>query len=118
MELFNKLPYNCPKSARLDINYQSISVPNLCGSITLTRKLKNVNTLGIYRVHLISPPGISIKVHPRLLKFHKIGEEKSFKVTLRANKHNLGQRYVFGKMTLFDGKHFVRSPIAANVIQY
>ncbi|CAM8989685.1 unnamed protein product [Rhodiola kirilowii] len=117
MKLFNEVSYNCPKSASLDINYPSISVPNLSGSNTLTRKLKNVGTPGIYRVHLISPPGISVKVHPRVLKFHMIGEEKSFKVTLRANKHNLGQKYVFGKMIWFDGKHFVRSPIAANVLQ-
>uniref|UniRef100_A0A7N0UIF5 Subtilisin-like protease SBT5.3 n=1 Tax=Kalanchoe fedtschenkoi TaxID=63787 RepID=A0A7N0UIF5_KALFE len=115
---FTEGPYTCPESATLDVNYPSISVVNLTGPVTLTRKLKNVGAPGVYRVHVASPHGVSVKVHPRVLRFLEVGEEKSFKVTLAPKKHNLGQTYVFGKMTWLDGKHVVRSPIAANVLRH
>ncbi|KAF2311957.1 hypothetical protein GH714_027609 [Hevea brasiliensis] len=112
VEQISQSPYNCPKSASLlDFNYPSITVPALSGSVTLSRKLKNVGSPGKYVVHIREPYGISVSVKPRILKFEKIGEEKSFKITLKAKWKGAAKNYEFGSLTWTDGFHNVRSPI-------
>lgn len=110
--LFSESPYECPKSANLmNFNYPSITVPALSGSVTVTRKLKNVGSPGTYAARIREPSGISVHVEPHLLKFENVGEEKSFELTLEAKKHDVAKDYVFGGLTWSDGKHYVRSPI-------
>lgn len=113
IELFSDSPYKCPKSVSLlDINYPSITVPNLSGSITMSRTLKNVGSPGTYTASVREPAGISVSIEPQTLKFDKIGEGKSFKMTLKVKNAKRGvQDYVFGRVTWSDGKHYVRSPI-------
>lgn len=113
IQLFAGAPYKCPKvTTLLDFNYPSITVPELFGSVTVTRKLKNVGSPGTYAARLRPPTGISVHVDPTMLTFDQIGEEKSFKLTLQANKgHGMPSNYVFGGLTWSDGKHYVRSPI-------
>lgn len=113
IELFSDSPYKCPKSVSLlDINYPSITAPNLSGSITVSRTLKNVGSPGTYTASVHEPAGISVSVEPQTLKFEKIGEEKSFKMTLKVkNAKRVVQDYVFGRLTWSDGEHYVRSPI-------
>nr|APH81258.1 subtilisin-like serine protease A [Hevea brasiliensis] len=112
MSAFADKPYNCPSknSSLLDLNYPSITVPNLSGKVTLTRTLKNVGTPGLYTAHINAPEGITVKVEPMRLKFNKTNEEKSFKVTLRAEE-NASDFYAFGGLVWSDGVHNVRSPI-------
>lgn len=110
--LFSEQPYSCPKKVILiDFNYPSITVPNLNGSITVTRTVKNVGSPGTYKARVIRPPGITVLVKPNRMKFHKIGEEKSFKLTLKLKQRSAAKEYVFGKLIWSDGKHYVRSPI-------
>ncbi|XP_038711833.1 subtilisin-like protease SBT5.4 [Tripterygium wilfordii] len=105
--------YECPESVNLaDFNYPSMSVPNLSGSITLTRKLKNVGSPGVYAAHVREPYGISVSVEPKMLKFEKVGEEKMFQMTLKPKWDGAAKEYVFGGLAWTDGKHYVRSPIA------
>ncbi|XP_059667215.1 subtilisin-like protease SBT5.4 [Cornus florida] len=112
IQLFSKAPYTCPKSLNLlNFNYPSISVPNLSGSVTLTRRVKNVGSPGTYTARIREPLGISISVEPSVLKFDKIGEEKSFELTLKAKSADAAKDYVFGELRWSDGKHYVRSPI-------
>jgi hypothetical protein len=112
IELFSGAPYECPKATSLlDFNYPSITVPKLSGSVTVTRKLKNVGSPGTYAALVREPIGISVHVHPKILKFDQIGEEKSFSLTLEAKGHGEAKNYVFGGLTWSDGKHYVRSPI-------
>uniref|UniRef100_A0A2N9GWV9 Subtilisin-like protease fibronectin type-III domain-containing protein n=1 Tax=Fagus sylvatica TaxID=28930 RepID=A0A2N9GWV9_FAGSY len=111
VSIFSDDPYKCPKPISLtNLNYPSITVPNLSHSITVTRTLKNVGSPGTYRVDVQKPSGISVTVEPRSLKFKKIGEEKSFNVTLRI-KAKAAKDYVFGNLVWSDTKHYVRSPI-------
>ncbi|GMY09599.1 subtilisin-like protease SBT5.3 [Fagus crenata] len=111
VSIFSDDPYKCPKPISLtNLNYPSITVPNLSHSITVTRTLKNVGSPGTYRVGVQKPSGISVTVEPRSLKFKKIGEEKSFNVTLRI-KAKAAKDYVFGNLVWSDTKHYVRSPI-------
>ncbi|KAL5771778.1 hypothetical protein ACOSP7_015932 [Xanthoceras sorbifolium] len=109
---FSEGPYECPSSANImDFNYPSITVPKLSGSVTVTRKLKNVGSPGTYAARVREPLGISVSVEPNMLTYEKIGEEKSFKVTLKAKWPCAAKNYTFGGLTWTDGKHYVRSPI-------
>jgi len=112
LRLFSDGPYKCPKSGSLmDFNYPSITVPNLNGSVTVTRTLKNVGTPGTYTAQLRAPRGISVSVEPKSLKFEKIGEEKTYKLSLKANRAGVARDYVFGSLVWSDGHHSVKSPI-------
>ncbi|KAL3576971.1 hypothetical protein D5086_022254 [Populus alba] len=113
MSIFIEEPYACPPKniSLLNFNYPSITVPNLSGNVTLTRTLKNVGTPGLYRVRVKKPDGILVKVEPESLKFSKLNEERTFKVTLKAKDNRFISSYVFGGLTWSDGVHHVRSPI-------
>ncbi|KAH7837867.1 hypothetical protein Vadar_019105 [Vaccinium darrowii] len=112
IKLFSNAPYNCPSNFSLiDFNYPSITVPNLSGSVTVSRKVKNVGSPGVYAAHIRHPRGVLISVEPKVLKFDKTGEEKSFKLTLTNKKLGGPGEYEFGQLTWSDGHHYVRSPI-------
>lgn len=107
---FSDGPYKCPPSASLlNFNYPSIGVQNMTGSVTVTRRLKNVGTPGVYRARVRQPEGVRVSVEPRFLKFDKVGEEKSFKLTIAGVVP--AKRMVDGTLIWTDGEHFVRSPI-------
>ncbi|CAI0440324.1 unnamed protein product [Linum tenue] len=120
LKLFSDAPHECPKHARImDLNYPSIAVPKLKGgsSITMTRKVKNVGkSPARYAVRIKEPKGVSVSVKPNVLKFNKLGEEKKFKVILKAKWNGTADDYVFGGITWTDGIHYVRSPIAVYVV--
>ncbi|KAK9152338.1 hypothetical protein Syun_010647 [Stephania yunnanensis] len=103
-------PFNCSKSFDVvDFNYPSITVPNLNGTVTLTRRIKNVGGSNvIYKAVVRSPPRISVTVEPKTLKFEKTLEEKEFKVTLKAEIAGAAIDYVFGSLLWTDEKHYVR----------
>ncbi|XP_057505520.1 subtilisin-like protease SBT5.3 [Actinidia eriantha] len=111
--IFSESPYTCRNLISLaNFNYPSITVPNLNGSVTVTRTVKNVGSPGTYRVRVQNPDGVSVSVKPESLKFKKVGEEKSFKVTMKVEEaYKASRGYVFGQLTWADGKHYVRSPI-------
>ncbi|KAI9159748.1 hypothetical protein LWI28_001538 [Acer negundo] len=113
IEPFSGGTYECPSPANniLDFNYPSITVPKFSGSVTVTRKLVNVGSPGTYAARVREPVGISVSVEPNILRYEKIGEEKSFKVTLKAKWPCAAKNYTFGGLTWTDGKHYVRSPI-------
>lgn len=117
IRLFTEEPYTCPKPIILsDFNYPSITVPMLNGSITVTRTVKNVGSPGTYKARIIRPAGITAIVQPDSLEFDKIGEEKSFKLTLKLKQKSAARDYVFGQLIWSDGKHYVRSPIVVKAI--
>ena len=109
-------PYECPPNPMsvLDLNYPSITVPSFSGKVTVTRTLKNVGTPATYTVRTEVPSGLLVKVEPERLKFKKINEEKTFKVTLEAKRDGEGSGYIFGRLIWSDGEHYVRSPIVVN----
>ncbi|KAL5981531.1 hypothetical protein ACLOJK_015593 [Asimina triloba] len=102
-----------PHSSLLNFNYPSITVPDL-GSrqpITISRRVKNVGCPSTYTVKVTAPPGIDVSVQPKSLKFEKMNEEKTFKVSLQAKEGRVTGDYVFGKLIWSDGIHHVGSPI-------
>lgn len=118
LSTFLEKKYECPSNPMnlLDFNYPSINVPSLSGKVTVTRTLKNVGTPATYTVRTETPAGLSVKVEPKRLKFEKINEEKTFKVTLEAERDGDSGEYVFGCLIWSDGKqYYVRSPIVVNI---
>lgn len=107
-------PYKCPETPIKieNLNYPSIAVPNLSGKVEITRRVKNVGTIGTYTVRVQEPRGISVTVKPTKLEFSGLGVEKEYKVVLEAQKSASTEDYVFGSLVWSDGKHHVRSPIA------
>lgn len=110
---FNEASFRCPDSVSLlDINYPSISVPDLSsGRITVSRRLKNVGPPSVYSARVNPPPGVLVCVEPSTLTFRSVGEEKEFRMTLEA-RHVAGYGYYFGRLEWTDGRHTVGSPIA------
>lgn len=116
VSLFSEKPYKCPKPITLaNFNYPSITVSNLSHSITVTRTVKNVGSPGTYRARVEQPEGVSVSVKPTTLKFKKVGEENTFRVTLKIKKASAAKDYVFGMLVWSDKKHHVGSPIVVNV---
>ncbi|KAG8655052.1 hypothetical protein MANES_05G206800v8 [Manihot esculenta] len=112
IKIFSGKPYPCPKSFSLEeFNYPSITVPNLNGHVTVTRRVRNVGPPGEYLAYVKSPPGVTVLVQPKSLKFKRIGEEKTFKVTLKNVTENEPRDYVFGTLVWTDRKHYVRSAL-------
>ncbi|KAF9609167.1 hypothetical protein IFM89_013557 [Coptis chinensis] len=110
--VFSNQPYKCPKSySILDLNYPSITIPSLSGSATVSRTVKNVGAPSTYHVVVNQPNGISVSVEPKTLEFKKIGEEKTFQVTVQAKSQRAAKDYVFGRLTWSDQTHYVRSSI-------
>ncbi|XP_043689285.1 subtilisin-like protease SBT5.4 [Telopea speciosissima] len=110
-----RVAYTCPEPAisLLDLNYPSIAVPSLTGSATLTRKLKNVGSSpATYKAIIRPPSGISVSVDPQILTFDSVGQEKTFKLTLKTKLPGYAKDYVFGELKWSDGRHQVKSPIA------
>uniref|UniRef100_A0A803M0K5 Uncharacterized protein n=1 Tax=Chenopodium quinoa TaxID=63459 RepID=A0A803M0K5_CHEQI len=73
--------YKCSNSTSsintiLNLNYPSITVPNLSDSTTVTRTVTNVGSPGVYVARVRQPSGVSITVKPKELKFEKNGEKK------------------------------------------
>lgn len=112
IKTFLGTPYKCPHHITLSsFNYPSIAVPDLNHTATVTRTLKNVGTPATYTASVRSPVGFSVTVNPTILKFEKVGEEKSFQVILKAKEEKASSDYAFGVLTWSDKKHHVRTPI-------
>lgn len=121
---FTDEPHMCRDSlSLLDVNYPSFSVPNFTGTASLNRRLKNVGSPGTYRAVVHHPLGVAVSVEPSRLTFDKVGDEREFRVTLRAHRRipvlvaaaNATKEYAFGGLTWTDGNHFVRSPIVVGL---
>lgn len=102
----------CPKHFNVaDMNYPSITVPNLNGTVVVTRRVRNVGTPGTYYVRIKAPAGVLVSVQPQSLVFERFDEEKEFKVVLKPKVAGKPVDYVFGRLIWSDGVHYVRSPL-------
>ena len=98
-----------------NLNYPSIGVDELPGSITVTRTVTSVaseNGWRTYTPQIEAPDGYSVTVSPSSLKL-KPGQSATFEVTITNTGAPIGQ-WRFGSLTWTDntGNYSVRSPIA------
>ncbi|KAL3522596.1 hypothetical protein ACH5RR_015430 [Cinchona calisaya] len=116
-----KCPKNPPPPGNL--NYPSVAIPKLKGTVVVKRTLTNVgSSKSVYFASVKPPAGISIKISPPILYFHHVGQKKSFTITVRAESEmKVGEipknKYSFGWLTWNDAQniHNVRSPIAVEL---
>nr|GMD56633.1 subtilisin-like protease SBT3.5 [Ipomoea batatas] len=96
----------------LDVNFPSITIPDLKRPITLTRTVTNVGPENsTYKVMVEPPNGISVVVKPSTLNFNPNVKKISFNVTI-STRHRLNTGYYFGSLIWNDGVHNVRIPIS------
>ncbi|KAL2542369.1 Subtilase family protein [Abeliophyllum distichum] len=96
----------------LDINFPSITIPNLKGSVTLKRTVTNVgNPNSKYEVIIDPPQGTVVEVKPMYLLFNPKVRTMSYTVTI-STSHKITTEYYFGSLTWVDGMHSVRIPIS------
>ena len=91
-----------------DMNQPNISVADLTGTRTVTRRVTNVtDTTQTYNVEIESPPGITVQVVPPALTV-AAGQTAEYDVTLSFSG---GQQdaYRFGALNWVSGDHSVRS---------
>ncbi|ERM93537.1 subtilisin-like protease SBT3.18 isoform X1 [Amborella trichopoda] len=117
-KLVNQVKIDCSKLSSFemeDLNYPSITVPNLQSRATIKRTLTNVGQKrAIYFADFVSPEGVEVQVWPNVLIFTKHLQKLSYYVTLTPTKYSKG-RYDFGEIMWFDGYHSVRSPLVVCV---
>lgn len=109
---------SCPalRPKTYDLNYPSITVSKLNGSVIVKRTVTNVaEGPAIYKADVESPDGVLVSVEPQKLEFSKTGEKKSFNVTLTAIKSTV-EGYAFGSLTWKHPRYLVVSPIVVTVV--
>lgn len=109
---------SCQKhhSDNINLNYPSITVPNLKQSTTLRRTVKNVDQRKnvVYFASITPANGVEVIVWPPILIFSNFKEEITYYVTLKSLKKSKG-RYDFGEIIWSNGLHHVRSPLVVFV---
>ncbi|XP_058201849.1 subtilisin-like protease SBT5.6 [Rhododendron vialii] len=115
--------FKCPKSLPTsnNLNYPSLAISKLNGTMTVKRTVTNVGGGGkaVYFSSVKPPKGFSVKVWPPILFFNHVGQKKSFTITVRAKgkaAETIGKNgHAFGWYTWNDGVHVVRSPMAVSL---
>ncbi|KAK3006404.1 hypothetical protein RJ639_015545 [Escallonia herrerae] len=112
--------FKCPNAllAPSDLNYPSLAISKLNGTMTVNRTVTNVGVgESVYNVTVQAPAGYWIEILPTSLRFGAVGENRSFAITVKeesgALRDKVGQ-YAFGWYAWSDGVHIVRSPIAVS----
>ncbi|KAK9948200.1 hypothetical protein M0R45_003787 [Rubus argutus] len=97
-----------------DLNYPSITVPNLEGNISVTRTVTNVGKpRNVYKAAVSSPKGINVTVIPDRLIFSSLGQTISFTVNFKVVAPSKG--YTFGFLSWMSGRSRITSPLVVQV---
>lgn len=97
-----------------DLNYPSITVPNLIDNFSVTRTVTNVgNSRSIYRAVVSSPIGTNVTVVPNRLVFNRYGQKINFTVNFKVAAPTKG--YVFGFLSWRNTKSWVTSPLIVRI---
>ncbi|WJX82457.1 hypothetical protein P8452_65211 [Trifolium repens] len=118
--ILTKTNFKCSKKPLFqvgDLNYPSFSVllSRKVHNVTYKRVVTNVgkSKSAYYDVKVEQPNGVLVNVEPRKLKFEKLGQKLSYKVTfLAVGKTRVIGTSSFGSLIWVSGKYKVRSPIA------
>ncbi|CAL5197359.1 unnamed protein product [Lathyrus oleraceus] len=97
-----------------NLNYPSISVPNLKNSFSVTRIVTNVGkATSIYKSIVSSPPGVNVTVTPSRLVFTRMGQKIKFSVNFKVTSPSKG--YKFGFLSWKNKRLQVTSPLVVKV---
>ncbi|XP_059454060.1 subtilisin-like protease SBT5.6 [Corylus avellana] len=116
--------FKCPAvpPSAINLNYPSLAVSKLNGTVTVTRTVTNVGHRKSVYFFISRPPlGFSIKAFPSILIFDHVGQKKSFTITVKARGHRTATKvadkdeYAFGWYSWTDGPHIVKSSMAVSL---
>ncbi|KAI3410576.1 uncharacterized protein J3R85_018711 [Psidium guajava] len=114
--------YSClrTKTVSSDLNYPSLQISRLTGAVTVKRTVTNVgpNHEAVYISDVQEPRGAFITIEPMELSFDRIGQKRSFTITVTADYHmksELDGEYGLGWYSWTDGVHNVNSPVAVSL---
>ncbi|CAK9179108.1 unnamed protein product [Ilex paraguariensis] len=94
-----------PPKPSYDLNYPSIGVSNMNGSLLVHRTVTYYGEgATIYRAQLEYPSNVNVTVTPNELKFAEFGEKISFRIDFTPYKSSNGS-FVFGALTWSNGIH-------------
>jgi hypothetical protein len=97
-----------------DLNYPSITVPNLEDNFSATRVVTNVGKArSIYEAEVLSPAGVNVTVVPNQLVFTRTGQKIKFTVNFKVIAPLKG--YAFGFLTWRNRISQVTSPLVVKV---
>ena len=115
--------FKCPKvlPPTYDLNYPSVAIPKLNGTISIKRTVTNVGAKNsVYFFSAKPPVGFSVKASPSVLFFDRVGQKRSFTIAVEARNFRGAKKYykddyAFGWFTWADTSHYVRSPVAVSL---
>ncbi|KAG1363283.1 putative Subtilisin-like protease SBT3.6 [Cocos nucifera] len=103
-----------PSPLASNLNYPSITVPDLKGTYSITRTVTNVGqTRSVYRAVVSPPTGINVTVIPGVLIFKSYSQKLNFTVNFRAVVPS--KDYVFGSLSWKSKSTHVTSPLVVRV---
>ncbi|KQK14566.1 hypothetical protein BRADI_1g17320v3 [Brachypodium distachyon] len=103
---------NLPKVSEAQLNYPSITVPLKPTPFTVHRTVTNVGPAkSTYTAMVESPSSLTVRVSLKTLAFSKLGEKKTFSVSVSGHGVDGHKLFSQGSLSWVSGKHIVRSPI-------
>ncbi|KAI9104298.1 hypothetical protein K1719_022870 [Acacia pycnantha] len=97
-----------------DLNYPSITVPNLKDNFSVSRTVTNVGEArSIYTAEVSSPAGVKVTVVPNQLNFTRVGQIIKFTVNFKVVAPSKG--YSFGFLSWKNRRSQVTSPLVVQV---
>ncbi|XP_009608768.1 subtilisin-like protease [Nicotiana tomentosiformis] len=95
------------------LNYPSFSIRLRSTPQTYTRTVTNVgNATSIYKVEIVSPKGVAVKVKPSKLNFSILNQKLTYQVTFSKTTNNSDREVGQGFLKWNSDRHSVSSPIA------
>lgn len=99
------------------LNYPSFSITFGSTVQTYTRIVTNVGTASSsYTVQVVPPPGVGVKLNPNILRFTRLNQKLTYKVTFRRLTNGTvdsENAISHGYLKWISANHSVRSPIVA-----
>ncbi|KAI5009044.1 hypothetical protein ZWY2020_010092 [Hordeum vulgare] len=103
-----------PKVKDVQLNYPTLTVSLTSMPFTVTRTVTNVGPAdSTYAAKVDSPSSMTVHVSPETLVFSKVGEKRTFNVTVICQGVGASEMFVEGSLSWVSKKHVVRSPIVA-----
>uniref|UniRef100_A0ACD5W7G2 Uncharacterized protein n=1 Tax=Avena sativa TaxID=4498 RepID=A0ACD5W7G2_AVESA len=98
------------------LNYPTITVPLRPTPFTVNRTVTNVGpAVSTYTVKVEAPTTLAVHVSPETLSFSKVGEKKTFSVSVSGHGVTEQELIAEGSLSWVSEKHVVRSPVVAVV---
>ncbi|KAJ8761301.1 hypothetical protein K2173_001357 [Erythroxylum novogranatense] len=115
--------FRCPERRQPTntLNYPSLAISKLSGSVTVKRTVTNVGAKNSVYFFTAKPPlGISVESSHNILLFNRVGQKRDFTITVKATDDVWAKKYykngfAFGWYSWKDNYHNVRSPVVVSL---